>query len=496
MKRHLMIIPVVSALFAIFASSAFPAEKYMLEQGVIDVRTNLGDGRYSLSQISDTARKSDLRIVIPTDGLLNRWEYGLWPLRNIIKKAVETPSVIKFGIKEYLEQIRSVQMDNPDMIFVSSVEVSPYYYWFGSPFGSNFIIKDWHRHLLVIGLDSVNDYKNIPVVGNALALAKPFGLSDTLYLLLLLLILAGGVWIFGHGSSAQPGVYERKMGVPVRYLKTIGTLIIVLALTMLVNGFPFRRFEYDQYNGDLGAVPYQHLIDYVNSKGAATFWAHPDAKNVDKVGSVNIETDEHSDLLLKTYGYTGFAVFYEGYENVGAPGRIWDVALKDYCRGIRPFPIWAIGALAFEKAGNLEEYMASLRMVFLLSNFSKAGVVDALKCGRMYVFKGKESANFVMDNFSVRDPGTGDEKTMGQTITVSDNPHLIIKGRFKNGKSKAVNIAIIKDGEIIKVMDVDTPFAIDFEDKDIAEKSKFYYRAEIKSEGLFVVTNPVFVTRR
>ena len=479
---------------SIFTAPAIATEEYMQAHAAIDVRTNVGDGRYSLSQIAELARKSDVRIIIATDGLLNRWQYGLWPLRNIIKKTVETKSVVKFGVRRYLDQIKNAQRDNPDMIFLSSVEASPFYYWDGSPFGNRFNIKDWHRHLLVIGLESVRDYKNLPMIGNGLSLAKPFGFPDLLRFLFLLFLFWVGVRAVKSGSGQQD-IYERKFGMSVHHLKKIGICIVIIASLLLINDFPFRSFKYDQYHGSGGAIPYQNLIDYVNARGGTTFWAHPEAKNVEKIGRVNIETAEHSDLLLETTGYTGFAIFYEGYERVGSPGRVWDEALKDYCRGIRPSPVWAIGSLAFEKAGNLGEYMTDLRTVFLLSHFTKADVVSALKEGRMYVSKDREAVNFALDKFSVKDQSGPVEKIMGQTLVMSGKPRIIIKGRFINKDTKSVTITVIRSGEIIKVMGSTAPFAIDFEDNDIIKENKFYYRAEIRAEGLFVVTNPVFVSR-
>ena len=493
-RRFGITLSIILAISAIIVP-AIIAEEYMQVHAAIDVRTNLGDGRYSLSEIAEAARKGNIRIIIATDGFLNRWQYGMWPLRNIIKKTVETKSVTKFGIWRYLNRIKSAQMTNPDMILVSSVEVSPFYYWDGSPFGNRFNIRDWHRHLLVIGLDSVIDYRNLPVVGNGLSLAKPFSLSDLLNLLFILFLLWIGAGAVRSALDSR-NIYERKFGIPTRYLKSVGIFIVIAAVLLLVSNFPFRSFKYDQYHGDLSAAPYQNLIDYVNERGGTIFWAHPEAKNIDKVGTVDIETEEHSDLLLSTSGYTGFAIFHEGYDRVGAPGRLWDEVLKDYCKGIRPSPAWAIGALAFEKSGDLEEYMGGLRTVFLLSHFTKADVVDALKEGRMYVSKGPEAANFVLDKFSVADPSGANEKTMGQTIATSGRPHIIISGRFMSGDARSAAITIIRNGDIIKTIDATAPFAIDFEDKDAVNSNKYYYRAEIRSEGLIAVTNPIFVSRK
>ncbi|MBU0881005.1 MAG: hypothetical protein KKE81_02275 [Candidatus Omnitrophica bacterium] len=495
MARIFKITSAVILIVSIYSAAAF-TEDYMQVQAAIDISTVVSDGRYTLSQIADIARKNDIRIIIPADGFLNRWEYGLWPFRNIIKKVMTTNSVSLFGIRRYLNLVRTAQRKNMDMIFLNAVEAGPFYYWEGSPFGNSFSIKNWHKHLLVIGLDNAKDYRGLPMIGNGLSLAKPFGIMSLLFFLAMAGILSIGLLFVKMGSFAQQAVYERRFGLLLRHWKYIGILLVVSSLGLLVNNFPYCRFEYDQYHGDLGASPYQKMIDYVNSRGGATFWEHPEAKNVEKLGNVSIETDEHADYLLSTYGYTGYAIFYEGYDRIGAPERIWDAALKDYCLGIRPLPVWAIGAMDFEKAGNLEQCMTNLRTVFLLSHFTKADALNALKEGRMYVSREKEAANFVLDAFTVKDPSTGIEKIMGQELTVAGKPHITIAGHFSNKSSKNVKITIIRGGEIMRVMDATAPFSIGFDDDDNVKAAKSYYRLEIRAEGLLSVTNPIFVKRK
>lgn len=496
MTRYVKIIASIMIFVSIFCRAALCEEKYLQVQAAIDIATTIGDGRYTLSQIADIARQGNVKIVIAVDGFFNRWQYGLWPFRTIITKMVETGSVVKFGIRRYLDGIKQVERDNPDMIFVSAVTVAPFYWWDGSLFGKTFSIKDWHRHILVIGLDSVKDYAGIPMIGNGLSLAKPLGFMGLAYVLLCI----GLIWIgfrFRKSSvAAQRGVYERLMGLPLKHWKYIGTTLIIIGTLLLINGFPYRGFKYDQYHGDRGAVPYQNLIDYVNSKGGTTFWAHPEAKNVERVGNVNIETSPHEDFMLTTYGYTGFAIFYEGYDRVGAPGLIWDETLKDYCKGIRPSPVWAIGSLGFEKAGNLGGFMKDLRTTFLIPHFTKEDVVRALKEGRMYVSKEKEAANFVLEEFSVKDMATGTTKVMGQELRFSGVPRIHIQGRFADKSNRAVTITLIRRGEVIRVIQKTSPFGIDIDDENAVEDGKSYYRAEIRADGLLSVTNPIFVTRQ
>ena len=45
-------------------------------------------------------------------------------------------------------------------------------------------------------------------------------------------------------------------------------------------------------------------------------------------------------------------------------------------------------------------------------------------------------------------------------------------------------------------MSLGSPFKIDYKDDGDIGDRKFYYRLEISSEGLFLVTNPIFVSRK
>ncbi len=493
--RSKIIIGAILFISIISVKTAF-CEDYMQVQAAIDVTTVASDGKFILSQIADTARKNNISIVIPTDGFLNKWEYGLWPFRNIIKRTMEIRSVSKFGIRRYLDEIKTVGRQNPDMIFIPGLETGPFYYWQGGPFGKNFSIRDWHKHLLVIGLENEKDYKSLPVIGNGLALNNPFGIKGILLISVLISFLAAGLLLIREGSKSQRGIYARWHGLTLRQCKRAGILLVVISAGFLINSFPYSGVKYDQYHGDAGVVPYQNMINYVKARGGVTFWEHPEAKNIDKLGNISIETYEHTDLLLASRRYTGFAIFYEGYDRVGAPGCIWDEALKDYCNGIRPSPIWAIGALDFEKADDLDRCMKNLRTVFLLSHFSKADALNAMKEGRMYVSKEKDAGNFILDNFTVKDSVKADVKIMGQELVTSDAPCLTIAGHFIDNAAKSLKITIIRSGEIIKIMSLGSPFKIDYKDDGDIGDRKFYYRLEISSEGLFLVTNPIFVSRK
>lgn len=261
-----------------------------------------------------------------------------------------------------------------------------------------------------------------------------------------------------------------------------------------LNNFPFRGIKYDQYHGDQGVMPYQDLINYVNQKSGLTFWAHPETKNVEKIGTIGVETREHTEDLLKTFDYTGFAVFYEGYNKIGLPGGIWDELLKQYCLGQRKSPVFAIAGLSFDQTGDLDGYLKDLRTVLLLHRLGRDEALAALKQGKMYVLRGKNSSQFILDAFTARGISGGIKKTMGEEIKTKQGAQLEIKGRFWDGQSKPFKIKLIRNGDIIKIFEVSSPFDIAYYDVYVGRNRKSYYRIEAESEGLQLITNPIFVS--
>ncbi|MCD6228597.1 MAG: hypothetical protein J7K17_03895, partial [Candidatus Omnitrophica bacterium] len=132
---------------------------------IIHIASTVSDGEYSLSEIVKIAKDNGIKVVVINDRDLMRWEYGIWPLRNLIKKRVEINSIFKYGIKRYLNEIRMLQNKFSDLIIIPGTESAPFYYWEGSPLRGNLKMYNWHRHILTVGLEKVEDYKNLPIIG-------------------------------------------------------------------------------------------------------------------------------------------------------------------------------------------------------------------------------------------------------------------------------------------------------------------------------------------
>lgn len=404
-----------NCLFSLFALVLFilsglaSAGELFQVPAAIQIASTVSDGKYSLDEIVRTARENGIKIVILGERDFMRWEYGLWPLRGLIKKTVESNSLFAYGIERYFKEIERLRKQNPDMLIIPGVESAPFYYWEGSPFRENLKIKNWHKHMLIVGLKKIEDYENIP------SLSNPRG--------------------------------------------------------------PGGSFRYDQYHGDLGPKPYQNLIDYVNQRDGLIYWAHPEAGNISSRGDIGIETREYPADMGKTDGYTGFTVFYDGYEKTGKPGGIWDKLLKEYCRGERKSPVWAIGGLGFDQGGELSAAMKDLKVILYLSEWSQEAVLAALREGRNYVILG--GSNLKLEGFAVE--------------IKDDKPLVKIKGYAASDKDIRLQIKLIRQGAVIKTFEAGNIFDIVYEDPSYVKGEKTYYRLEIDCAGGMLIANPVFV---
>lgn len=467
------------------------AEELIQAPAIMHISSIASDGKLTISEIIAVARQKGVKVIIFADHDLIRWEYGIWPLRKIIKKTVEKNSVFTYGIKRYLKEIKKAQEQNPDIILIPGVESEPFYYWQGSPFRHTLKLSGWHRHILTVGLENPQDYRSLPLVAN----------RDNFYREFKILLLWPLVLIFFAGLCLKKKEFDytdlqgRRLGPYSRKWQVCGIILIIFSAVFLYNNFPFMELRYDQYHGEPGIGPYQDFIDYVDRKGGLTFWAHPEAVYEKKIGEVEVATGEYSYNLLEANNYTGYAVFSEGYKKIGCPAGIWDTTLKQYCAGKRSRPVWAVGELDFDLDGELSDYINGLRTVLLVNRLDKQGVLAALKNGRVYVVSGAGGAELILDRFTVSDGPQLFEAGMGQEIKVNTNARIKISGRLlgKSMEQEPVKINLIRDGGIIETFEVKSPFNINYIDRYRVNGKKVYYRIEAQSRGRKMITNPVFV---
>ncbi len=223
LKRALALI--FMGVFIFLGQADAFAQDDKVVRGVMDIHSNISDGLSSLEKIAELGREERLSVLIFGDSALRKWEYGLWPLRNIIKKTYQENSVLRLGAKKYLEKFTTLKNKFPDLVLIPGVEVSPFFYWEGSPFSRNFALIDYYKQFFVIGLNQ-KDYQNLPIVGNRrffyLSKNVLFGLWPILLIILGLRLLRKKVW---------------------------GISFILVGLLFLINNFPFPTSRFNIYQG-------------------------------------------------------------------------------------------------------------------------------------------------------------------------------------------------------------------------------------------------------
>jgi len=456
------------------------ADEYIQVPALIDLRTDFSDGAHSLEYLIELAEKRGFRVLFINDHDRKVLEYGIRPFQNILKKKVEEHSINKGGPENYLDMIKSASKKYSEMILIPGAESAPFYYWKGSYFEGNLTVCDWERHLIIIGLEEPEDYKELPILHNGHS-TKYILLSipASYFFLLIPLIL---------------GLYMIKRKGMIRYF---GIVILVLTLLLLINDHPFRSSPYDQYHGYQGISPYQLLIDYVNSRGGMIFWNHPETRSGrGKLGPIYKDTFPYPQVLKESKNYTGFAALYGEGITVTEPGNIWDKILIEYCQGQREKPVWGISSADFHKEGAAGARLGRYPTVFLVEDKTKEDILDALKKGRMYAYGGNvDFPRLVLEDFSISDSGTFQKGVMGEEIYCKGYPRINIRiSTIGSEKGNSLTVRLIRDSKLIKAFSGETPLNINFIDEFFELGRKICYRLDARDrKGRKLVSNPIFV---
>ena len=447
----------------------------------------INDENLSISETVQLAVQASLSVAVITPHDNARVSYGLPPLRNVIRFGVERESITSFGSENYLEAVRTTNLNEPEVLTLAGVEAVPAYFWQGSPL-KRLTARNLHKHMLVVGLTNSEDFDSVPSLANGFP-----GRLEGAFLLNLwpigVLVLGCVLVLFNRRVSTADAPRSKLPGI----------LVMVIGLLFGFNAYPFYQ-PFDAYNGDQGIGPYQAVIDHANARGALTYWAHPEVHQYSSmpapwpasilVDSVYFETEPYSGDLLTAEGYTGFAIFEEGAISIGRPGGIWDQTLLEYCSGIREHPVWAIGELDFDM-GHIDHGIGTSQTVLWLNEVTESGVVDALRRGSCYARRGM-GTDITINDFMISGDQTG--FTSGQNGQISGTPMVTIDIDTAPA-SMPLTVQIVRNGASIHTIEVEEPGQLTFRDTGPGLKGAFFYRFMIFKGGWpIVASNPIFVT--
>lgn len=403
---------------ALIVSAPLRAQDYLQVPCAMHVSSVVSDGKYAPAEVLAAAKSAGVQVLILTDRDRMRWEYGIWPLRWLLKKTLSRPSVFSYGVQRYLDDIEKLNAANPDTLVLAGVESAPYYYWQGSPLDGTLTLKNWHVHMLAVGLKSAADLAGLPVTGA------------------------------GAGCDA--------------------------------------------YQGDRGSLPYQSYIDYVRGRQGLTFWVHPWAANRGTQAGASFATEPYLHVLEQTHGYTGIAVLSDGYDALGRPGGLWDRILMQYCSGSRAQPVWMVAGLGYDRSGDLESFMRSIRLTLLLKSFDRQQVLEALASGRCYAASGAAARGFVLEEFSVSAEGK-EPALMGQTLVSSRPAQVRIRARLLRGQAQGFTVQLVNEAGVAAVFEAPQGECDIAWDAGQACPRPGFYRLIVQSPQLRALSNPIFV---
>lgn len=455
--------------------------------GAFHVHTvEFSSGAHTLNELADMARKRGVDVIVLTDHDQIAVSYGIPPFRNLFSLTRSRNSVRKQGAREYLEAVRKAGEENPDVLLVPGLESAPFYYWSGAFLKGTLTAHNWRKHIHVAGLSDPKDIEGLPVLYNGFSMRYFFRLLPR-FLVFAGVVLLSIVLIQWGGA-----------------FRTAGRVFLVLGLLGAFDAHPFKSSLFDPYHGDQGTDPYQEVINYVESRGGMTFWAHPEAHyGAQEVGlnrsiggislpKVHMRTDIHPYDLVQTEDYTGFEALYGDTIHATDPGKEWDRVLLAYCNGTRAKPAWGLCGLDFHRQGqNSWSELDRGQTIFWVREKTQAAVLDAMRNGRMYAaFQGGET-RIRLDSFLLcRETGTG-AAVSGETIQTGGNSLRIrLEISLYDGSSIPVKVDLIDSGEVMATLDARTPVRIS--KSFLGTREKGYVRAMVRAKRYRIVTNPIF----
>jgi hypothetical protein len=486
----------ISLIFLLSLATALEAaESLRPVSAVLHAHSNWSSGALTLDELVARARAAGVEAVFLTENHLLRFEYGLPPLRNLLRYRVEYPSLLSRGLEPFLEAVRAANARQTDVLLIPGTEVIPHYYWTGDLLQGTLTMHNGQKNILAFGLYRAEDYRELPAVGNAGA-ARWDG---------------GSYWLLAPAALVIPGVWllrtRRRRVIHLRHFRITeerrltgyGLLCIGVGALLLANNFPFRRPPVSAYDSGAGLAPYQAVIDFVSARGGVAAWSMPEARDnqaIERFGlRASIRTDPYPSDLLQTDRFAAFGGVYEDTTTFTEPGGGWDQLLARYLDGRRAAPAWAIGEAAYHREGQAAKRFGTILTVLLAERRDPSGILEAVRRGRMYAVERRPDTSLVLDRFHVLLPGQGPVEAGGRLIgRAGDRPEVLASIRTTGGRGMAVEARLVRSGTLMHSQRGETPMTFRWSDAPLPAGARLFYRLEVRGPGGHrLLANPIFV---
>ncbi len=482
-------------LFLALPSSLSAATPLRQVPAVVHVHSTWSSGDHTLDQLIARARTAGIEAIFLTENHLHRFEYGLPPLRNLLRYRVEYPSLLLRGPEAYLTAVREANARQKDVLLIPGAEVIPHYYWTGSLLQGTLTMHNAQKNLLIFGLARAEDYRALPAVGNPNA--ARWGLA-TLWLVSPVILALPGVWLLRIRRPEKVRLRHFRVTVERRFTG-YGVLCLGIGAVLLANNFPFRTPAFSPYDSGAGLRPYQAVIDFAASRGGLTAWSMPEARDYQVVPvwklHATIQTEPYADDLLSTDRFTAFGGVYEDRVTFTEPGAGWDRLLTGYLEGRRTAPAWAIGEAAHHGEGQGGKRFGDIQTVFLTGQKDLPGLLAALRDGRLYARQRTPEVGLSLEDFRVlvpdRPPGEAGDMVSAQ---VGDRPEVVADLQATDGRRMEIQVRLVRGGTVVHTLRGETPITIRWADVALPDGAKAFYRLEARSPGgHWILSNPIFV---
>jgi len=480
---------------ALWAVAAQPTPPLRPVPTLLHAHSTWSTGNLSLDDLATLASARGVEAIFLTENHLQRFEYGVFPLRGVLRYAVDYPSVLAKSPESFLRAVEATNARHGDVLIIPGTEVMPQYFWTGNLLDGSLTMHNAQKNLLALGLYTSDDYRELPVVGNAGA--APWSLW-TLWLLSPALLIIPGIWLLC--STRRRVVHLQHFRVTEERRRILpGGLCLLAGLLLLVNNYPFRRAPVSAYDTDAGLKPYQDVIDFVATRRGLAVWSLPEARDHQVVTVLGfratIHTDPYPGDLLRTDRFAAFGGLYEDTTAFTDPGQGWDQLLLAYVRGRRRAPAWAVGEAAFHYEGQAGKRLGDVQTVLLTERKDASSLLAALRGGRAYARLRTNDENLVLDRFQVASPNSepaeaGDDLR----LRVGDRPEVHATVGSVSGRRLAIEVRLVRSGAIVQTIRGETPVVLQWTEPPLSPDSPLYYRLEATGPaGLHLLSNPIFV---